>query len=458
MVGTGQGDTPRANELGPGERATGAAGLRTALENDVVALAREARDEVVDLTRELVACVTTARKIGDAPRDEVKLQTILAARLRALGARVDVFEPRAIPEGHPLFPAGLDFAGRPQLAATLRGAGGGRSLLLNGHIDAVEAQPDAWAHDPYDAVERDGLLFGRGVVDMKGGIAAQLMACEVLHRAGVRLSGDLVFTTDTDEEGYGAGSWCLTEHGVRADGGVIAEPSSFNACVACRGTLKPHITVRGRAGHTQVRHTHWSAGGPVNAIEKLVPILEAVAEIRADWSARADCRHELLEPPDIIPTLVSGGTWEVTYPAACTLTCDVLYLPGQGDADGSGTRVKREIQKRLSAAAAADPWFAEHPLEWSWGWSAPPAEVSADLPIVSTVLQAGSDIGRAGAVSGMNSWHDAASFVLYAGTPSLSFGPGDIHRAHTVDECIPIDDLVDYVAAMCLVALRFCGT
>ena len=441
-----------------GEHLAAATGSRTALEDGVVALAREARDEVVSLTRELVACVTTARRIGEPPRDETKLQTILAARLRALGAMVDVFEPDAIPEGHPLFPAGLDFVGRPQLAAMLRGRGGGRSLLLSGHIDAVEAQPDAWAHDPYDAVEREGLLFGRGVVDMKGGIAAQLVACEVLHRAGVRLRGDIVFTTNTDEESYGAGSWCLTEHGVRADGGVIAEPSSFNACVACRGTLKPRVKVPGRAGHTQVRHAHWSAGGPVNAIEKLVPILEAIAEIRADWATRADCRHALLEPPDIIPTLVNGGTWEVTYPATCTLACDVLYLPSQGDADGSGSRVKREIEERIDAAVAADPWFAEHPLEWSWGWSAPPAEVPVDLPLVSTVLQAGADIGRVGAVSGMDSWHDAASFALYADTPSLSFGPGDIHRAHTVDECIPVEELVDYVAAMCLVAMRFCGT
>jgi acetylornithine deacetylase len=432
--------------------------FQSAFERDIVVLAREARHDVIGLTRELVACVTTARRAGDAPRDEARLQGILAARLRALGAEVDVFEPEAILEGHPLFPAGLEFGGRPQLAATLAGTGGGRRLLLNGHIDAVEVGAESWSSSPYDAVVRDGRLYGRGVVDMKGGIAAQLVACEVLHRAGVALRGDLVFTTNTDEESYGAGSWCLVQRGVWADGGIVAEPSAFDAWVACRGTLKPRITVPGRAGHTQVPHPGWRDGGPVNAIEKLPPILAAIAELREAWRTRADCRHPLLEPPDIVPTLIEGGTWEVSYPASCTLTCDVQYLPGQGDADGSGARVKREITDAVNAAVSADHWFDDHPLRWAWGWSAPPAEIPADHPVVGVALQAGADVGRCGSVSGMNSWHDAASFTLYGGTPSISFGPGDVRRAHTVDEYIDLDQLVDYVAAICLIAMRFCGT
>jgi acetylornithine deacetylase len=432
-------------------------GLGDALERDVVALAREARDEVVALTRELVACDTTARRAGDPPRDEAKLQGILAARLRAVGAEVDVFEPQAIPEGHPLFPAGLEFGGRPQLAATLAGTGGGRRLLLNGHIDAVEAGDEGWTGDPYDAVVRDGRLCGRGVVDMKGGIAAQVVACEVLHRAGVELCGDLVVTANTDEEGYGAGSWCLVQRGVRADGGIVAEPSSFNAWVACRGTLKLQITIPGRAGHTQVPHLDWREGGPVNAIEKLPPILAAIAGLRDAWRTRSDCRHPLLEPPNIVPTLVKGGTWEVSYPASCTLTCDVQYLPGQGGTDGSSARLRHEITAAVDASVSTDPWFEDHPLQWAWGWNAPPAEIPSDHMLVGIALRAGAHVGRRGAVSGMNSWHDAANFTLYGGTPAISFGPGDVHQAHTVDEYIDIDELVDYVAATCLIAMRFCG-
>ena len=112
--------------------------------------AREARDEVVGLLGELVACDTTARLPGDPARDEEKLQRLLVARLEALGAGCDLWEPAPTGEGSRFVPAGLDFAGRPQLAAVLPGAGGGRSLLLNGHIDAVDVAPrEQWLSDPF---------------------------------------------------------------------------------------------------------------------------------------------------------------------------------------------------------------------------------------------------------------------------------------------------------------------
>ncbi len=431
--------------------------MLTSFEQDLVAQARGACDRAVELTRELVACDTTARRVGDEPRDEARLQHILASRLRALGAQPDVFEPDPIPEGHPVFPSGLDFQGRPQLAATLPGSGGGRSLLLNGHIDAVEATAAGWTHSPYDAVVRDGRLYGRGALDMKGGIAALLVACEVLQEAGVNLRGDVVFATDTDEESYGAGSWALVQHGVRADAAIIAEQSSFDAWVACRGTLKPRITIPGRAGHTQIPHPDWRHGGPVNAIEKLPPVLAAIAGLRQGWRGRADLQHALLEPPGIVPTLVKGGTWEVSYPDSCTVSCDVQFLPSQAGADGTGATVRREITEAVEAAVADDEWLQEHPLQWEWGWSSPPAEIAADQPVVTMALQAGADVGRPGRVAGMNSWHDAASFTLYGGTPSISFGPGDVHQAHTVNESIEVEQLRDYVAAMCLLMTRFCG-
>lgn len=431
--------------------------MLTSFEQELVDLARSQRDRVVELTRELVACDTTARRVGDEPRDEARLQHILASRLRELGAQPDVFEPDPIPEGHPIFPSGLDFRGRPQLAATLPGSGGGRSLLLNGHIDAVEATPEGWTHDPFAAVLRDGRLYGRGALDMKGGIAALLVACEVLHGAGVALRGDVVFATNTDEESYGAGSWALVERGVHADAAVVAEQSSFDAWIACRGTLKPRITVPGRAGHTQIPHPDWRHGGPVNAIEKLPPVLAAIAGLRRTWRRRPDLQHTLLEPPDMVPSLVSGGTWEVSYPASCTLTCDVQYLPAQAGPDGTGAVVRQEIIDAVTAAIAEDEWLQEHPLQWSWGWNSPPAEIAADEPVVVTALQAGADVGRPGRVAGMNSWHDAASFTLYGDMPAISFGPGDVHQAHTVDESMEVEQLRDYVAAMCLLITRFCG-
>ena len=430
---------------------------RRRLEEDVAERVRDGRDELVGLVAELVACDTTARSHKDPPRDEAQLQGILAARLKALGANVDLWEPEPTGQGNRFVPDDLDFGGRPQLAARLAGTGTGRSLLLNGHIDAVTPGPlESWASDPFRAQVRDGVLYGRGVNDMKGGLAALLFALECLARAGVRLRGDVVYCANTDEESSGAGSLACIAHGVRADAGICAEPTGFDAWVTCRGTVCPIITVPGRAGHAEIPHPHWSEGGAVNAIEKAQVVLDAIKALREEWRGRADKRHPLLSPGDIVPTLIDGGVWVVTYPPSCTITCDAQYMPGDVDEEGTGKAVEREIMAWIDAAAAADPWLREHPLQWGWMEDVVPGEMPADHALVELALATGAQLGRRGRVAGLDSWHDAAHFSR-SGTPTFSYGTDGAETAHAVDESVPIDDLVDHCAIVALAAMRWCG-
>jgi acetylornithine deacetylase len=431
--------------------------LRSTLEEKVVADVREHRDDLVGLVGELVACDTTARDFNEPARDEEKLQQLLVARLEALGAETDLWEPEPVGEGNRSLLAGLRFEGRPQLAARLAGSGGGRSLLLNGHVDAVSVEPrQQWTSDPFVVTERDGKLYGRGANDMKGGVACLTGALEALRRAGVRLRGDIVWCTVTDEESSGAGGYAAVEHGVRADAGICAEPTALDVWPTCRGTLTPTVTAPGRAGHAEVPHPDWREGGAVNAIEKLVPVLQEVAKIREEWRTRPDHRHPYLAPGDIVPTIISGGTWVVTIPHEASVTLEVMYLPGHLDADGTGRAVEREVTERLNAAVAGDPWFAEHPLRITWTEDVIPAEVPSDHEIVRLALGAVGDLGRQGKVAGLDSWHDAATFTRF-GTPTVSFGPDGLNSAHAVDEYVSVDSLVDACAAMALIAMRWCG-
>ena len=432
--------------------------LRSALEERVFAAAQEAHDEIVELLGELVACDTTARAADDAARDEEKLQRILARRLEALGAEIDLWEAPSTGTGNRHVPDELGFKGRPQLAARLRGAGGGRSLLLNGHIDAVSAEPrERWASDPFRLTERDGRLFGRGTCDMKGGLATMLVALETLHRCGVRLAGDAVYCSVTDEESSGAGGFAAVARGVKADAGICAEPTDFDVWVACRGSLTPVITIPGRPGHAEMVQPHWRAGGAVNAIDKLRLVLDAIARLNDEWRGRADHVHPYVSPGTIVPTVVHGGEWEITYPASCTLTCEAMYLPTHLDADGTGRKVEAEIKDWIERAVAIDPWFDEHPLEWFWDGDVVPAEVPDDHPVVGESVAAGGAVGRAGRVTGFDSWHDAATFTRHGGTPTVSFGAGDGSAAHTIDEWVLADDLADHAAATALLLMRWCG-
>jgi acetylornithine deacetylase len=291
---------------------------------------------------------------------------------------------------------------------------------------------------------------------MKGGIADFLFALECLHREGIRLKGDVVFCTNTDEESSGAGSLALVDHGVSGDAGLCAEPTAFDAWVACRGAFTLCVTIRGRTGHAEMPMPHWREGGAVNAIERLELVLAAIRRIREEWRARPDYRHPLLAPGDIVPVLIEGGEWIVTYPERVQLSCDVQYPPARVGECGYGQPVRDEVIALLNAAASSDPWLAEHPLEFSFLAETVPAEIPGDHPLVELALQATAELGRKGKVSALDSWHDAATFTS-AGTPMFSFGPGGFETAHSVDEHVCVADLVDHCAATALSAMRFCG-
>jgi acetylornithine deacetylase len=436
-----------------------------AREESVCAAIGSARDELVALASSLVAFDTTARNPGDPPREEAPLQEFLAERLSAAGAEVDVFEPDARSmEGKPLVPPGLDFAGRPQLIATKRGAGGGRSLVLNGHIDVVSVEPrEAWSSDPFVPEVRDGKLYGRGTCDMKGGIAAMVFAAEALASLGIELEGDLIVATNTDEESSGAGGTALVERGLRADAGIVTEATGFDVWVACRGSEYLTVRVPGRPGHAEVRQPDWRAGGAVNAIEKATLVIEAIQGLRGEWARRDGLDHPYLSRPSLLPTMAKSGEWPVTYPAECELTVAVMYVPQQADETGWGSDVRREVEQWIARETSRDSWLAEHPpvLEW-WPNAVMPLEIPESEPIVGSLLDATRDLGRDPRLSGLDSWYDGATLTRLAGIPSVGFGPEGFDHdglsvAHMVDEFVPVDGLVGCAQAIAVGAMRFCG-
>jgi acetylornithine deacetylase len=418
-----------------------------------------ARGELTDLTSRLIGFDTTARDLEDPARDEADLQEYLGERLRTAGASVDIWEPDpGDVAGTRQIPDGLGFAGRPQMAARFAGAGGGRSLLFNGHIDVVPSDPrERWASDPNQAEVRDGKLYGRGACDMKGGVAAMVFAAEILSRLDIKLQGDLIVNTVTDEESSGAGGLAAVRHGVAADAGIVTEPTAFDVWVGCRGSLSPTFVVPGRPGHAEMAQPHWRDGGAVNAIEKAGLVLEAVAQLREEWRGRADKTHPHLSAGDIVPTVIAGGEWVVTYPSSCTVQCELMYLPANADSDGWGTLVEAEVEEFILRRTAADPWLAENPPAVRWSLDIPPYEVDPAHPIVTAMLDASAAAGEPSRLSGLDSWFDAASFTRFGGTPSIGWGPRDIAWAHTIDEYVPVDDLVRCATGLAIAAVRYCG-
>jgi acetylornithine deacetylase/succinyl-diaminopimelate desuccinylase-like protein len=245
------------------------------------------------------------------------------------------------------------------------------------------------------------------------------------------------------------------QHGIRADAGIVAEPSSFDVWPACPGTLKLRATVPGRPDPTQMDHPHWKDGGAVNAIKTMMPVLDGIRLLREEWSRHSDCRYPLLAASDIVPTLIKSGTWEVGYPSWYSVTCNVQYLPAQGEDAGTGLRVKREGTERLTLAASADPWFRDHTLRFEWGWGA----ADRDQPGSPTPWARSGDRRparpcgpreRHELISRRGQLHPVRWHALVLARPGR-------RAARAEDEYIEVDELVDDVAAVALIAIRFCG-
>jgi acetylornithine deacetylase len=178
---------------------------------------------------------------------------------------------------------------------------------------------------------------------MKGGVACMVLAAEVLAELGVRLAGELVVNTVTEEESTGAGG-LVSARTLRANAAIVPELSALAVWVACRGSLLPTITVEDRAGHAGIDPRHPDRGGAVNAIEKAAYLLEAIRRLREEWVLRL--RHRYLSLATCVPTVISGGQWVVSYPAHCRLDCHIEYLPEQADERGRGSRVAREFEEQ----------------------------------------------------------------------------------------------------------------
>jgi acetylornithine deacetylase len=440
------------------DRTDGSHGVTLSVgEQAVCAAIVGAEGELVELLQTLVRFDTTTHTPGQEAREEVALQRYLGDRLSAAGASVACSEPEpGLVAGHPMVPEGFTFAGRPQLVARFAGRGGGKSLLLNGHVDVVDVAPrERWEHDPFAAVVANGTVHGRGACDMKGGVACMVFAAETLARLGVALAGELIINTVTDEESTGAGG-LASARTLQADAAIVAEPTGLDVWIACRGSLLATITVEGRGGHAGIAPRHPDRGGAVNAIEKMALLLEAIRRLREEWGLRP--RHPYLSPADCVPTIIEGGEWLVSHPALCRLECHIEYLPEQADDRGWGSHVEREFREWIHRAAQADPWLAAHPprVDWRLG-GVPPAQVDPAHPIVGTAVAAARAVGCSSVLGGLDNWHDGATLTVEAGIPAICLGPGDIHLAHTTSERVPIGDLIACTQALAVTAMRYCG-
>ncbi|MBN1836831.1 MAG: ArgE/DapE family deacylase [Spirochaetales bacterium] len=420
----------------------------------ISAWVRDHRERSVEFLKDLVRINSTVIRHG-LDGNEAAAQAFVRDYLSQRGMEVHAHEPDCRNfENAPAYSPGHSYVNRPNVVGIARGSGGGRSLILNGHIDTMEPQYlDRWTHDPFDPVIEDGKLYGVGACDMKAGLAALMMALEAVSGSGVRLKGDVIVESVVDEEGGGNGSLDLCARGYRADGAIIAEPTELHLQPASRGVLLLEVRVEGRPTHACLK---WEG---VNAIEKALGIISAMREMEREWLATRT--HPLLPRPTVGLGQIEGGVASSAVPGECVMRFDLKYLPSQYDLRGErtvmdGEAIKREVADRIMGVCRADPWLAEHPPKLSFYQHCIPHEIPADDELVRTMGSAAREVMGQAHISGFPAGCDARHFAMH-GIPAVIFGPGDLRHAHNVDEHVSVEDYLRCLETVARTIVAWCG-
>ena len=383
---------------------------------------------------------------------ETPAQEYVAALLARVGMHLDVWEldVDALKQ-HPAFCAEVERTGALGVVGWMGENAGGKSLILNGHVDVVPAGDEAnWRYPPWQATVAEGRVYGRGACDMKGGLTCALYAAQAIQDAGVRLEGRLLIESVVGEEDGGTGTLAAVLRGYRADGAVVVEPTEMAVAPVQAGALSFRVTIPGLAAHGCVREEGASA------IAKFIPLHEALMELERvrNQSARDPLYARYRLPYALCIGQVEAGNWPSSV-------ADRLVFQGRYGVtpDEDLDEARRQFEETVAQAARSDPWLRDHPpsVEW-WGGQFAPARIPADHPLVETVASAFSAAHRAPArLEGMPYGADMRILVNHGHTPAVLFGPGDVRRSHKPDEYVPVDELLAVTRTLALTALRFCG-
>jgi acetylornithine deacetylase len=366
---------------------------------------------------------------------EARAQEIVAAELARLGFGVS--QVPIPPETAAQSPGGvaqLSYAGRYDVLGRIN-PGAGPSLLLNGHVDVVPAEAALWSTDPFTPVVSGGWMTGRGAGDMKGGFAMALLAVSALRAAMPgALTGELSFLSVIEEECTGNGTLAACQAGVLADSVVLVEPTDLDVLLGGVGVLWAEIVIDGVPAHAE------AADRAVNPVRYLPAILEALAGLEEEMHAGAGdpAFSDVARPYNVNVGTVRAGDWSSCVPGQARLGVRVGY-----PRDRTPEETLDRVRDVVLAAAARDPWLAEHPPQVrEAGYRAEGYLLSSDHPLATAMSDAH---GWAHGVSPrrhvVGSTTDARYYVNQFGRPALAYGPR-VRNIHGANEAVELASIV----------------
>ena len=373
---------------------------------------------LLDLTEKLVSIDSTNPSLSSTGAGEEEIAAFVAdwCRDQALDVRI------------------IDADGRPNVVAIAKGTGGGRSIILNGHLDTVGVDGMV---DPFQPRVEDGRMYGRGTIDMKASIAAMMATLARVRRNPLR--GDVVMTAVADEEAYSVGTSAVLDSGVTADAAIVTEPTNGDVVVAHKGFSWADVITLGRVAHGSL-----PAEG-LDAITKMGAFLQGLENLQTELEKQPG--DPMLGPGSVHASTISGGREMSSYPATCHLGVERRTIPGETAQDFIA-----ELEGIADRCRQADPSFQ---AEINLTFDRQSFSTNPDHEIVELVKTVATQTtGREPLICGKAGWMDAA-LLSECSIPTVIYGPagGDFHGdnewvdAASIDVCA--DVLTNVTKAFC---------
>jgi len=378
-------------------------------------------------------------------------QDVMRGAFRELGLEpVDMALDEEMLRSHPAAsPFSWDVTGKRNVIADWRPGGeGGRSLVLNGHIDVVApAAESLWRTAPFTAVRDGDWLYGRGAGDMKGGLAVILGAVKALRALGLEPLAPVQLQSVVEEECTGNGALQCAVSGLRAEACVVTEPFPASVSISQVGVLWFHVDIAGLPAHAG------DAQDGANAIEAAFPVVAALRRLEEELNESPPPPYDMFDHPiNLNVGVLRGGDWPSTVAAECTLSCRIALFPGQ-----RVEWLQARVEEAVASATGEHPFLAAHPPRVRYdGFACAGAEIAADHALVRTLSESYERLeGAAPELVPTTATTDARLF-LHEGIPAVCFGAW-AENMHGVDERVNIPSMISAAQVLAVFIRDWCG-
>ena len=407
------------------------------------------RDHLISLTQALVDIPT----VNLPPRGNEKPgQEYIRAELKELGLDTEEFSPDELPgfKTNPAFIQGQDYTGRRNVRGLWKGSGGGRSVILNGHMDVVTEEPMPWTKcKPFESVVEGDRIYGRGTADMKGGLACALTAVRMLKDQGFIPRGDICIESVVDEEyASSAGSISARLMGRNADFAVILEPTGLNICPACLGSVVLKAYMQGIAG---MPYTGETVVNPVYMLGEFISIIREYEKKRFSETAVPPLWKDTPQAAQLVITKAKSGdcrpNGQLSTPIDAWIELVIQTYPGE-DMEQVFAEFKKYINARFS-----QPEKLSVELEYHYCLSSDQHSDTRGTQLLQKHAAAYTGNAR---ICGAMFACDLFAFTRYGNMPAAIFGPSG-EKLHGPDEWVSITSMEKATLTIRDFLIEWCG-